>query len=212
MDWMGRFGGQWLRGALVGLAVALVSVGGLLEPLERFALDQQFPLRGQIPPKTPIVIVSIHEDSFSHLTMQWPWPRAVHAKFLDIVSRAKPAAIGFDRVWPEPAYLGPEDDRALGEAIGRAANVVLGAAFTVVERKGYAGRYGYILGSINAPHPSIRERAAAFGFVNPELDGDAFVRRTTLRRPYEGEILSHLTVHPYRLATQAGIPRVPPPG
>src|SRR3989304_7634041 len=162
MDWMGRFGGQWLRGALVGLAVALVSVVGLLEPLERFALDQQFHLRGQIPPKTPIVIVSIHEDSFSHLNLQWPWPRAVHAKFLDIVSRAKPAALGFDLVWPEPSYLGPEDDRALGEAIGRAANVVLGAAFTVVERKGYAGRDGSIPGSIKSPHPRLRGGGAAF--------------------------------------------------
>ena len=70
MDWLRRFGGHWLRGGLVGLAVALVSIVGLLDPLERFAFDQQFDLRGRITPKTPIVIVSIHEDSFSHLNMQ----------------------------------------------------------------------------------------------------------------------------------------------
>ncbi len=74
----------------------LASVLGLMEGIERWAYDAMFHLRGPIQPKSPIIIVSIGEDSFDELNLQWPWPRALHGQFLDIVSQGKPAAIGFD--------------------------------------------------------------------------------------------------------------------
>jgi len=48
MDWPRRFGGNWLRGGMVGLAVVLISVVGLLDPVERLAFNQQFRLRANL--------------------------------------------------------------------------------------------------------------------------------------------------------------------
>ena len=106
--------------------MALASALGFMEGVERWAYNLQFELRGPIQPQTPVIIVSIDEDSFDELNLQWPWPRAVHGQFLDMISRGKPAAIGFDIVFPEPSSRGPEDDKALAEAVGLAGNVVLG--------------------------------------------------------------------------------------
>ena len=107
-----------LRGALFGGVVALATLVGLTAGTERWVYNSLFEWRGPIQPHTPIIIVSIDEDSFDELNLQWPWPRALHGQFLDTISKGKPAAIGFDLVFAEPSSHGPEDDLALAEAIG----------------------------------------------------------------------------------------------
>jgi CHASE2 domain-containing sensor protein len=44
--------------------------------------------------------------------MPCPWPRALHAKFPDIVSRGMPAVITLDILFIEPSSRGPADDQA----------------------------------------------------------------------------------------------------
>ena len=86
-----------LAGSLIGLAAALADaydISGFLANNELKAINEQFSLRGPRTPHAPVVIVTIDEDSFVELNMPWPWPRALHAKFLDIVSRGNPAVIG----------------------------------------------------------------------------------------------------------------------
>lgn len=51
--------------------------------------------------------------------MPWPWPRALHGKFLDIVSRGKPAVIALNILFVEPSPRGPADNQALAQAISR---------------------------------------------------------------------------------------------
>src|SRR6266849_6652495 len=88
-----------MLGSAVGL---LITAGTLLDPLnllevtELKALNAQFLLRGPAVPTSSIVIVTIDEDSFDELNLAWPWPRAMHARLLDIVSQAKPSVIGLD--------------------------------------------------------------------------------------------------------------------
>ena len=185
--------------------VALVSLFGLLEGIERWAYNVRFDLRGPMKPKTPIVIVSIDEDSFDELGLQWPWPRAIHAQLLDIVSQGRPAAIGFDIVFPEPSSKGPEDDREFAEAVGRAGNVVLGSAFTEVKGP-YAVKEG-----LNPPITVLRQQAAAYGFVTVVPDEDAFVRSTVLTRVFQGVELSSFDLHLYRIGVKAGIRAGPLP-
>jgi len=93
-----------LVGSLIGLAAALADaydVSGFLAHNELKAVNAQFSLRGPRAPQAPVVIVTIDEDSFVELNMPWPWPRALHAKFLDIVSRGKPAVIALDILFIE---------------------------------------------------------------------------------------------------------------
>ena len=76
-----------LAGSLVGLALVLLAASNPLsffEIAELKALDAQFTLRGPREPESPIVVVTIDEDSFDGLNLSWPWPRAVHAQFLEI--------------------------------------------------------------------------------------------------------------------------------
>jgi adenylate cyclase len=195
----GKSAGLWLRGTFLGLAVALVSFFGLLEGVERWGLNTQFHLRGPRPPQTPIVIVSIDEDSFDELNLPWPWPRALHAQLLDIVSQGRPAVVGLDILFAEPSSRGSEDDLALAEAVGRASNVFLAAALTVVREPSYTKE------DLNAPIKSVRERAAGFGPVNFVPDNDAYVRWAYLSRTYQGAELPHFDLLLYRFANKAGV-------
>src|SRR5437773_3651129 len=203
--WSQRARWRWRRGALFGAVVVVAAVLGVIEGIERWAYDAKFHLRGPIQPKSPIIIVSIGEDSFDELNLQWPWPRALHGQFLEIVSQGKPAAIGFDIVFPEPSSRGRKDDQALAEAIGRAGNVVLAAA--LAQTKGAHS----IKHDLNAPIPIIRERAAAHGFVNFNQDEDAFVRSASLVRQFQGKEIASFDLQLYQLAVKAGLQAAPLP-
>jgi adenylate cyclase len=199
-----------VAGGLLGLMVVLAS---WMDPLGYFrvaelkALDSQFELRGPRAPLSPIVIISIDEDSFDALHQPWPWPRALHAKFLDVVSRSRPAAIGLDVLFAEPSSRGPGDDSTLAAAIARANNVVLAAALTTSKDEGTEERAGFKRQDLNPPLPLMRGGTAdctappprrtrtsrtitqlpcGFGFANFDTDLDAFVRRVSLLRNIEG--------------------------
>ena len=136
------------------------------------ALNGQFALRGPRTPKAPVVIITIDEDSFAELNMPWPWPRALHAKLIDIVMRGKPAAIALDILFLEPSARGPRDDEALAQAIARSGKVVLAAGLSEVRESGWIKEKR----DLNPPLPLLREGAAAWGPVNIITDRDAFVR------------------------------------
>lgn len=189
-----------LRGAVVGLAIVLASASGLLDGLERWALNAQFRLRGPLPPQSPIVIVSIGEDSFDELDLAWPWPRALHGQFLDVIGQGRPAVVGFDLIFSEPSSRGLEDDQAFAQGLIRAGNVVLASAMTVTQEK------TYVKEDMNAPIGRLRKSAVGFGFANFETDEDAFVRRTALTRIHQDQEVPSFDLQIYRAAANAGIP------
>jgi adenylate cyclase len=164
-----------IRGGIIALVVVASAWAGLLSSIERWELDRLFALRGPLPPRAPIVIVSIDEDSFDELNLPWPWPRALHGQFLDLVSQGRPAVIGMDILFSEPSARGPEDDAALAAAVRRAGNVVLAAARTVVQDPYYAKT------DLNPPIEPIRDGAAGIGLVNYSIDPDAAVRMADLK-------------------------------
>jgi adenylate cyclase len=201
-----------IRVLLVGLAaaaiIAALMVSGLLERTELATLDTLFELRGPRPPAAPIVIVAIDEDSFDEMNMAWPFPRVLHGRLIEALNRGRPLAIGFDVLFPEPSLFGPADDAALGAAIARAGNVVLGAAITTVAES------FYVKTDLNAPLPIIRKGAAAVGPVDHVKDRDAHIRRSPLRHELGDETLDAWDVQLYRLAKAAGLPAadLPPAG
>ena len=178
-----------------------------LDPLSFFeiaelkALDAQFTLRGAREPQSPIVVVTIDEDSFDGLNLAWPWPREVHARFLDIVGRGGPVAIGMDILFTEPSSRGAQDDRALGAAVDRARDrVVLAAALTTV------GDASFVKQALNPPIPAIRGQAA-FGSADYDSDADAFVRRATLKRTFQDREWPGFDLLLYQLGERAGLAR-----
>jgi adenylate cyclase len=204
MNWLGG-PRVWLRGGLTALLPAIALLSGSLEGLELRTLNAQFHLRGPRPPVTPIVLVSIDQDSFDELNLSWPWPRALHGKLLDVLRQGKPAAIGLDILFVEPAARGAADDAALAQAIGRAGNVVLPAALTVVTESFFTKE------NLNPPLPALREHAAGFGFVNLPHDRDAFVRRATLGLSHQAVAVPSFDLLLHQQGIRAGIPSAPLP-
>ena len=190
-----------LAGSLAGLAVVVLAAVNPLrffEIAELKALDAQFSVRGPREPASPIVVVTIDEDDFDGLNLAWPWPRAVHAKFLDIVGRGQPAAIGMDILFTEPSLHGADDDRALGAAVDRVRDrLVLAAALTTV------GDASFVKQALNPPIPEVRGKAS-FGSADYDSDADAFVRRATLRRDFQERDWPGFDLLIYRLAEKAG--------
>jgi len=199
-----------LVGSLIGLAAALADaydISGFLANNELKAVNEQFSLRGQRKPHAPVVVVTIDEDSFVELNMPWPWPRALHAKFIDIVSRGNPAVIALDVLFIEPSSRGPADDLAFAKAIARSGKVVLAAGLGEVRDSGWIQK----LEKIQVPLPELRAGAAAWGPVNIITDRDAFVRRGRLTVDFQDREYAGFDLQIYRLAKTAGIPAAPLP-
>jgi adenylate cyclase len=208
---VGIFAASWrvfLAGSLAGIAVVVLATANpfsFFEIAELKALDAQFTLRGPRAPVSPIVVVTIDEDSFDGLNLSWPWPRAMHAKFLDIVGRGGPVAIGMDILFTEPSSRGPADDAALAAAVDRLHDrIVLAAALTTV------GDASFVKQALNPPIPEVRGQAA-FGSADYDSDADAFVRRATLQREFQDREWPGFDMLLYRRAERAGLAHAPAP-
>src|SRR5206468_1060978 len=153
-----------ISGGTAALVMIALTLLGALDTVELGTLNRLFELRGRRAPTAPIVIVTIDEDSFDELNLPWPFPRALHGRLLDIISSGHPLVIGVDILFPEPSARGPGDDAALGAAVARARNVVLGAART--EAVEYIGDVKNEKAGSDMPLPVIRRGAAAVAPVN----------------------------------------------
>src|SRR5213594_1284696 len=188
---MGRVGARLadlLRKQLCGIGAALFVVAlVLVGPLERWEylwFDQLFELRGSRPPTAPIVIVTIDESSFQELSLQWPFPRALHGQLIDRISRDRPLVIGLDIIFDSDSMFGPKDDEALGAAVARAGNVVLGLAGAQDDQPlvSVGGKvHGAKREVSNMPLPVIRKGAAAVAPLTVVPDPDSHVRRVPVR-------------------------------
>src|SRR5437879_5961259 len=182
-----RLFGQ-IRKYLVGVAAAAATLAlVLLGPVERWEplwFDQLFEFRGPRQPTSPIVIVTIDESSFQELNLQWPFPRALHGKVIDRISADRPLVIGLDIIFDSDSMFGPKDDKALGAAVARAGNVVLGLATAQDDQTLYAvgaKLRGTAREVVNMPLPVIREGAVAVAPFNVVPDPDSHVRRVPVR-------------------------------
>ena len=134
-----------LRGLLLVMAAVLVSGLGLLleetdalRRLELTSVDLRFHVRGDRPQPDDVVVVAVDAHTFSaDPDRRWPFSRAVHAKVINNLTRAKPAAIAYDVQFTESSgnsQAAIDADNALILAVRKARNVVL--ATTEVVRQG----------------------------------------------------------------------------
>ena len=211
------------RQYVIGVAAAVVTLGvilfGAAERWELLWFDQLFELRGMRGPSAPIVIVTIDESSFQELNLQWPFPRALHGKVIDRIAADRPLAIGVDVIFDSESRFGPEDDLALGAAIARAGNVVLGMSIAgdtqvLYSVGGAQHRTERVI--VSMPVPVIRQGAAAVAPVSIEPDPDSHVRRmpvsTPVPDPMKGqELWLAFDAQLHRLVTAKGLTTRPLP-
>ena len=117
--------GFLMRRLPVGAAVALIVLipwhAGLFHRLNLIAVDAGFAVRPLAPPPGDVVVVGITSRCQDALG-EFPLPRRMHARAIEILRRAGASVIAFDMYF-DKASADPADDEALGAAARQAGNV-----------------------------------------------------------------------------------------
>ena len=157
-----RFLIEWVGIGCLGIVVILLSsLGRLSASVDQLAYDRFLSLR--TPPLLPdIVVVEIDNASVAQLG-RWPWPRSIHAKLLEQIAKAGPAAVIYDVLFTEP---NPEDAQL-------AHAVALSPTFlpVLLTAPDGAGRRVAV-----EPVAPLAHAAAGLGHINFEVDSDGIVR------------------------------------
>ncbi|HLM86568.1 MAG TPA: adenylate/guanylate cyclase domain-containing protein [Solirubrobacteraceae bacterium] len=78
-----------------GLALVAYETN-VLNSLELGTVDARFAVRGHERPPSNVVLVEVDARTFSELPLQWPFPRAVHARVIEDIAREHPRVIAYD--------------------------------------------------------------------------------------------------------------------
>ena len=156
--------------ALILLAIALAgSMGSVFRRMDHLVFDLG-QLLSRRAVSDDIVLVAIDEESLGRFG-RWPWSREIHARLIDVLCAARPAAIGLDIAFSEPQS--PAADEALAQAIRRCGKVVL----PLVLEKAQAGGRQIVE---SPPIPVLRDAVAGLGRVGVRIDEDGMVRSVDL--------------------------------
>jgi len=182
---------EWCAVALLVLGLTLgLTLIGATSKADDAIYDQIVQLRAP-PASDRILLVTIDDASLAALG-HWPWPRTVHAKAIQAISAARPAAIAYDVLFTEPAGA-PKEDAALAAALGDAKKVALPVLF---EAPGANGRpFETVL-----PIPPIARAAAALGHVALPHDADGRARAALLEVSEGSRAWPNLAEQTFRLA------------
>src|SRR6266545_6606520 len=159
--------------AITGLVISFFQFTHDLE--EDAGLGLLFKLRGPRPAPRDAVVVSIDKDSSYQLNIPEnpeKWPRSLHARLVEILSKQGAAVVTFDVHFLEPRV--EKDDRLFADALGRAGNVVLSDPMTAREiaASEAGGSYSpeHSIIKIVKPLPILAESAVATApFVLPRI-------------------------------------------
>jgi CHASE2 domain-containing sensor protein/signal transduction histidine kinase len=129
----GRLLLEWLFVSILAIGtVVTASAAGLVARGDNLLYDSL--IRFSPTATQPhVAIVAIDEPSLGAIGA-WPWPRTTHARLVDALTAARPAAIGYDVLFVEPR----DDDRALAAAMKRSGRVLLPVAFQIPGANGAA--------------------------------------------------------------------------
>jgi CHASE2 domain-containing sensor protein len=130
---------------LAAIAVAAIAAGaGVfgyaahgLDDLENSTIDTRFALRGAEPPNH-LLVVAIDDKTFSQLRLKWPFPRSLHGKAIDRLTKGGARQIVYDVQFTEPTT--ERQDLALYDAVARSRRVVL--ATTATDQHGHTNVLG----------------------------------------------------------------------
>ncbi|MBL3964668.1 MULTISPECIES: CHASE2 domain-containing protein [Burkholderia] len=184
-----RFLIEWIAIGCLGIAVILVcALGRLSSSVDGLIYDRLLMLRS-LPLSPDVVVVDIDNQSVSALG-RWPWPRDVHARLLDTLARAQPAAVVYDVLFTEPS----SEDRAFADAMSRVPTF-LPVLLSPEQADGTR--------SVDPPVAALAARATGLGHINLEVDRDGIVRSVALFES-DGRVRWPQLMVPVYRAIQAG--------
>jgi len=159
--------------AITGLAISFFQFAHDFE--EDFGLGLLFKLRGPRRPPLDAVVISIDKESADQLRIPEnpdKWPRSLHARLLEVLSKAGAAVVTFDVHFLEPRIA--EDDKLFAQAIRNTSTVILSDPMTAreVAVSATAGSFGpeHSIVRIVKPLPLLADSAVATApFVLPRI-------------------------------------------
>lgn len=124
---------------LLALGFSFTRLG---EQLENLTLDWRYKARAAWDPSASpeVLVVAIDEDALAQLG-RWPWTRAVHTQFMQLLATRPPAAVAFDLLFTEPSPEKTLDD-AFGDALVQTtASITAAAAENLENQKKFDAEY-----------------------------------------------------------------------
>lgn len=157
-----RFLLEWVAIGCLGIVVILLgSLGRLTAGVDHLVYDRFLGLRAQ-PLLRDIVVLEIDNASIAQLG-RWPWPRSVHARLLEQIAKAKPAAVIYDVLFTEAN----QEDAELARAIALSPTYLP----MLLTPPDSAGQRVAV-----EPVAPLAHAAAGLGHINLEVDSDGIVR------------------------------------
>jgi len=210
-------GKRWHWSCLWAVLSAILFVAAaqlpFLQTIELKTLDFRF--RAFPSPKmarTDIAVIVIDEESVQKLQSilgRWPWPRDAYALILDYLRAGGARTVAFDILFAEPHLEKPETDRAFAEAIAKAGNVYLAAAFhrqsvgegTGTPPGGWLDPQAVKLPQrplqcegITLPLAELLAAAKGIGAISIDPDEDGILRRVPTTVVYQGRAYPSLSL------------------
>lgn len=170
---------------LAALTLALASLNGLGR-LDQTLYDHLLQANTRAA-RDDIIIVAIDDYSLAELG-NWPWPRLRHAELIEIISAARPLAIGMDILFAESEVVNPlgwqNGDQKLAAALTASNKVVLPLV-------------SHSAGQGLAPAPPLSlfaDAARALGHIHLEMDKDGVARSVFLQEGMHGVWWPHFAL------------------
>ena len=163
------------------LVSIVLSVSGVTSAIDRNVFDFNANLVPVEQSDQNVQIVAIDPTSFQEIGAPWPWPRNLHADFINAASRAGAKVIVFDIVFDAES----EADPVFANAIKAQGKVVLAAERSAIDT-GYA-----VVETLVGPNPILNAAAAGVGVANVPLEEDGRLRRM----PSDANALIYQTAH-----------------
>jgi len=155
-----------------------------MQRAEWACFDWRFKQMGRRAPHPDVAIIAIDETSLKELH-QWPWPRSVHARLIEKLSKAPPKALAFDVFFLDPFSSDPAGDRALVQATKKYPWVVHSYFFQL---------RGDDVAEVNLPFPALLDVVQHAGYVNAFIDEDGTLRSARGQIRVQGQDISLLSV------------------
>ncbi len=157
-----------------------------IDALELKTIDWRFGWRGPVTvEESPVVLVTIDDQSFESLPSRWPWPRSYYAHVIENLTKAGAKVIGVDVILDVPDIVNVGSDEQMAQSIQQSGKVVLAGK---MEYGGRARSYAKLI----TPIPVLLAADSAWGLVSMEADRDGIYRQYVVAQTYQQELTSIL--------------------
>ena len=157
-----------------------------IHSLELKTIDWRFAWRGAVKiDDSPIVLVTIDDQSFESLSARWPWPRAYYAHLIKNLEKAGAKVVGIDVMLDVPDKENPASDMALADAMKNSGNVVLSGKIEERADMGQVSSYQMLV----TPAPVFLQADSTWGLVSNLADPDGVNRQYLIVLYHQKELL-----------------------